>query len=97
MTIEEAVYLVLKSILVGRCGETLILDMGDPIKINDVAKKMIADSGKSIEIKYTGLRPGEKLNEILVGQNEIAYYGENKNIRHTKVEPIKLSKISDEF
>ena len=85
MTIEEAVYLVLKSVLVGKCGETLILDMGDPVKINDVAKKMIADSGKEIEIKYTGLRPGEKLNEILVGQNEIVYYGENENIRHTKV------------
>ena len=85
MTIEEAVYLVLKSVLVGKCGETLILDMGDPVKINDVAKKMIADSGKEIEIKYTGLRPGEKLNEILVGKNEIVYYGENENIRHTKV------------
>ena len=85
MTIEEAVYLVLKSVLVGKCGETLILDMGDPVKINDVAKKMIADSGREIEIKYTGLRPGEKLNEILVGKNEIVYYGDNKNIRHTKV------------
>ena len=85
MTIEEAVYLVLKSILVGKCGETLILDMGEPVKINDVAKKMIADSGKEIEILYTGLRPGEKLNEILIGKNEIAYYGENKHIRHTKV------------
>ena len=85
MTIEEAVYLVLKSVLVGKCGETLILDMGNPVKINDVAKKMIADSGKEIEIKYTGLRPGEKLNEILVGRNEIVYYGENRNIRHTKV------------
>ncbi len=85
MTIEESVYLVLKSVLVGKCGETLILDMGDPVKINDVAKKMIADSGKEIEIKYTGLRPGEKLNEILVGKNEIVYFGDNKNIRHTRV------------
>jgi dTDP-glucose 4,6-dehydratase len=85
MTIEESVYLVLKSVLVGKCGETLILDMGDPVKINDVAKKMIADSGKEIEIKYTGLRPGEKLNEILVGKNEIIYLGENRNIRHTRV------------
>jgi dTDP-glucose 4,6-dehydratase len=85
MTIEESVYLVLKSVLVGKCGETLILDMGDPVKINDVAKKMIADSGKEIEIKHTGLRPGEKLNEILVGKNEIVYFGENRNIRHTRV------------
>ncbi len=85
MTIEEAVYLVLKSVLVGKCGETLILDMGDPVRINDIARKMIADSGKEIEIKYTGLRAGEKLNEILVGENETVYYGENRNIRHTKV------------
>jgi len=97
MTIEEAVYLVLKSILVGKCGETLILDMGEPIKINDVAKKMIADSGKNIKIKYTGLRSGEKLNEILIGQNETSYYGENKNIRHTKVEPVDLGGVFDEI
>jgi FlaA1/EpsC-like NDP-sugar epimerase len=87
MTIEEAVYLVLKSILVGKCGETLILNMGEPIKINEVAKKMIADSGKNIEIKYTGLRPGEKMNEILIGKNETTYHGENMNIFHTKVPP----------
>lgn len=92
MTIEEAVYLVLKSVLVGKCGETLILDMGDPVKINDVAKKMIADSGQEIEIIYTGLRHGEKLNEILVGNNEKVHYGENGNIRHTKV-PAYIEKL----
>jgi dTDP-glucose 4,6-dehydratase len=85
MTIEEAVYLVLKSVLVGKCGETLILDMGEPVKISDVAKVMIADSGKKIEIKYTGIRPGEKLNEVLIGKNETTYFGDNNNILHTKV------------
>ena len=85
MTIEEAVYLVIKSIIVGKCGETLILDMGEPVKINDVAHKMIADSGKDIEIEYTGLRPGEKLNEVLIGQSETTYIGENQHIVHTKV------------
>ena len=89
MTIKEAVYLVLQSVLVGRCGETMILDMGEPVKINDIAEKMIADSGKEISIKYTGLRKGEKLHEILIGQNEIVYYGDHKNIRHTKVAPLK--------
>jgi FlaA1/EpsC-like NDP-sugar epimerase len=88
MTIQEAVYLVLKSILVGKCGETLILDMGDPIKILDVAKKMIADSGKSIQISFTGLRKGEKLCEILMTQSEHCYSGENKYIWHTKVPPL---------
>ena len=88
MTIEEAVYLVLKSVLVGKCGETLILDMGEPVKIVDVAKKMIADSGKSIRISFTGLRTGEKLNEVIIGENEKFYYGDNKYIRHTRVPPI---------
>jgi FlaA1/EpsC-like NDP-sugar epimerase len=87
MTIEEAVYLVLKSILVGKPGETLILDMGEPVKISDVAQKMIVDSGKKIEIKYTGLRPGEKIDEILIGKNENISFGDNKNIYHTRVPP----------
>ena len=85
---KEAVYLVLKSVLVGKCGETLILDMGEPVKIVDVAKKMIADSGKSIRISFTGLRTGEKLNEVIIGENEKFYYGDNKYIRHTRVPPI---------
>jgi dTDP-glucose 4,6-dehydratase len=63
--------------------------MGEPIKINEVAKKMIADSGKEIKIMYTGLRPGEKMNEILIGKKETIYYGENKYICHTKVPPYK--------
>jgi FlaA1/EpsC-like NDP-sugar epimerase len=50
---------------------------------------MIADSGKEIKIMYTGLRPGEKMNEILIGKNETIYYGENKYICHTKVPPYK--------
>jgi dTDP-glucose 4,6-dehydratase len=97
MTIKEAVYLVLQSIIVGKCGETMILDMGEPIKINEVAKKMISDSGKEIEIKYTNLRSGEKLHEVLTGQNEIVYYGTHRNIRHTKVKPINLNEITYEM
>ena len=89
MTIKEAVYLVLQSVLVGKCGETMILDMGEPVKISDVAKKMISDSGKEIVIKYTGLRKGEKLHEILIGQNEIVRYGGHRNIKHTRVVPVK--------
>jgi dTDP-glucose 4,6-dehydratase len=91
MTIEEAVYLVLKSILVGECGETLILDMGDPVKILDVANKMIADSGKDIEIIFTGLRNGERLHEVLIGRKENIYHGENHFIKHTRVPPLNES------
>jgi FlaA1/EpsC-like NDP-sugar epimerase len=89
MTIPEACQLVLEAGAMGNGGEIYIFDMGEPVKINDVAKKMIADSGRAIEIKYTGLRVGEKLNEILIGQNENVYDGGHKNIKHTKVEPLK--------
>ena len=87
MTVSEAVHLVLQSILIGESGETLILDMGNPISIDMVAKNMIEASGKSIKIEYTGLRDGEKLHEQLVGVNEKIYRGKHKDIMHTRVEP----------
>jgi dTDP-glucose 4,6-dehydratase len=88
MSIEEAVYLVLQATLVAKCGETLILDMGEPVSINDVAQKLIADSGIPIEIEYTGLRKGEKLHEKLTSSSEIVYSGGHQNILHTKVPPL---------
>jgi FlaA1/EpsC-like NDP-sugar epimerase len=70
MTIHEAVQLVLRSAILGRSGETLILDMGQPVKILELAKKIIARSGKEIEIEFSGLRQGEKLDEILFSERE---------------------------
>jgi len=70
MTIPEACQLVIQAGGIGRLGEVLILDMGEPVLILDVAKRMIAQSGKDIEIVYTGLRHGEKLHEELVGAGE---------------------------
>lgn len=89
MTIGEAVHLVLQSLIVGECGETLILEMGTPVSINQVATRMIKISGKDIPIKYTGLRSGEKLNEQLVGSTEKVSKGSHKDIMHTRVEPLK--------
>ena len=67
MTIPEACRLVLEAGTMGKGGEIFIFDMGEPVKIADLAKRMIELSGlqvdKDIEIKYTGLRPGEKLYE----------------------------------
>ncbi|MBR3227985.1 MAG: polysaccharide biosynthesis protein [Erysipelotrichaceae bacterium] len=66
MTIPEAVSLVLQSSVYAKGGEIFVLDMGEPVKIVDLAKKMIALAGKTeeeIKIKYIGLRPGEKLYE----------------------------------
>src|SRR5690606_3490002 len=65
MTISEACQLVVQAGGIGRPGEVLILDMGEPVSILDVAKRMIEMSGKQVEIVYTGLRRGEKLHEEL--------------------------------
>ena len=67
MLIPEACELVLQAASIGKGGEIFILDMGEPIKIVDLAKKMIELSGKEdVEIKFCGLRPGEKLYEELL-------------------------------
>jgi FlaA1/EpsC-like NDP-sugar epimerase len=74
MLIQEAVGLILQAGSMGRGGEVFILDMGEPVKIVDLAKNLIRLSGKELgvdaEIVYTGLRPGEKLHEELVIEGE---------------------------
>ncbi|MCS5480808.1 polysaccharide biosynthesis protein [Corynebacterium sp. YIM 101645] len=70
MTIPEACQLVLQAGGIGRAGEVLILDMGEPVSILEIAKRMIAMSGKNSEVVFTGLREGEKLHEELVGAGE---------------------------
>lgn len=70
MTIPEACELVLQAGAIGKPGDVLVLDMGEPVKIVDVAERLIAESGKQIEIHYTGLRPGEKLHEVLFSHGE---------------------------
>jgi FlaA1/EpsC-like NDP-sugar epimerase len=89
MTLSEAVHLVLQSAIIGRNGETLILDMGQPVSIDAIAKHMIEASGRKIELKYTGLREGEKLHETLVSPSERIEIREHPFIMHTRVEPLK--------
>jgi FlaA1/EpsC-like NDP-sugar epimerase len=70
MTIAEAVQLVIQAGAIGRNGEALVLDMGEPVRIDDVARRLIAESDRRVEIVYTGMRPGEKLHEVLLAEGE---------------------------
>ncbi len=97
MTIPEAVSLVLQAGASAKGGEIFVLDMGQPVKIADLAKNLIELSGfevgKDIEIKYTGLRPGEKLYEELLMSEEGLESTENQLIFIGK--PIEVNE--DEF
>ena len=91
MTIPEACRLVLEAGTMGKGGEIFIFDMGEPVKIADLAKRMIELSGlqvdKDIEIKYTGLRPGEKLYEELLSNKE--------NTKETPHEKIRVAAVRE--
>lgn len=70
MSISEASRLVIQALAVGKPGEVLVLDMGEPVRIKDIAERMIEMSGRKISIEYSGLRDGEKVHERLVARNE---------------------------
>ncbi len=70
MTIPEAVQLVIQAAAIGSPGEVLVLDMGEPVRIDDVAHQLMELAGTSAHIVYTGLREGEKLHEELFGDGE---------------------------
>src|SRR5205823_15011859 len=70
MTVEEAVQLVIQAGAIGRDGEVLVLDMGEPVRIANVAHRLAARSERDVKIHYTGLRGGEKLHEVLLGSGE---------------------------
>jgi len=88
MTIPEACQLVIQAGGIGRPAEVLILDMGEPVKILDVAQRMIAMSGRDISIVYTGLRRGEKLHEELIGDNETGERPVHPKISHAAIEAL---------
>jgi FlaA1/EpsC-like NDP-sugar epimerase len=94
MTIPEAVSLILQSATFAKGGEIFILDMGEPVKIIDLAEKMIMLAGQrpyiDIDIKITGLRPGEKLyEELLVDKNVNHIKTENKKIFIENIQTIE--------
>jgi FlaA1/EpsC-like NDP-sugar epimerase len=85
MTIPEAVQLVVHAAAIGRPGEALVLDMGAPVRIADVARQLMEIAGQTAEIVYTGLREGEKLHEELFGDHEVDRRPIHPLISHVEV------------
>jgi FlaA1/EpsC-like NDP-sugar epimerase len=94
MTIPEACQLVIQAGAIGRGGEVLILDMGEPVRILDVAQRMIELSGKDIDIVFTGLRQGEKLHEDLIGDGEDDSRPLHPKISHATIAPLDPADMS---
>jgi len=90
MTIPEAAQLVIEAATIGKGGEILILDMGEPIKIYDLAKNMIKLSGSNVGIDIVGLRPGEKLFEELLYDVNSSEKTSNNKIYITNMENEKV-------
>ncbi len=99
MTIPEACQLVLEASVIGKGGEIFVFDMGAPVKIADLAKKMIQLSGltldRDIKIVYTGLRPGEKLYEELLNDKENTIPTHHNQIMIAKVVEYDFETISE--
>lgn len=93
MTIPEAVQLVIQAGAIGSDGEALVLDMGTPVRIADVAEQLITLEGRPISITYTGLRPGEKLHEDLFGSGERGVRPVHPMISHVPVPPLPLDSL----
>jgi FlaA1/EpsC-like NDP-sugar epimerase len=94
MTVNEAVQLVLQAAVVGGSGEVLVLDMGEPVRIADIARRLAAQSAHPVDIVYTGLRPGEKLTEDLLGADEVDHRPRHPLIRHAQVRPLDPDELS---
>jgi FlaA1/EpsC-like NDP-sugar epimerase len=92
MSVPEACELVLQSAVMGNSGEIFVLEMGEPVKIVDLARDLIRFSGASeddISIVYTGLRPGEKLFEELLTDDETTLPTTHQKVRVAKAAPIE--------
>jgi FlaA1/EpsC-like NDP-sugar epimerase len=101
MTIPEACQLVLEAGIMGNGGEVYVFDMGSPVKIVDLAKRMIELSGKKvgedIEIQFTGLREGEKLYEELLNDHERVQITHHPKILIAQVNPNSYHKVRNQI
>ncbi len=96
MLVEEAALLVVQAGAIGRDGEVLVLDMGEPVKIADVARRFADQHQPPLEIVFTGLRPGEKLHEDLVAENETGDRPFHPMITHVRAVPIGLAQLGED-
>ena len=87
MSIPEACNLVLQAAAQGKIGELMVLDMGNPVNISEIAERMIELSGIPTGVVFTGLRPGEKLHEDLLSENEELLVSSHPRIMRVKVSP----------
>ncbi|MEU5944857.1 polysaccharide biosynthesis protein [Micromonospora sp. NPDC047465] len=94
MTVQEAVHLVLQAAEIGRDGEALVLDMGEPVRIADLARQMAEQAESSVPIVYTGLRPGEKLHEDLFGTGEVDTRPLHPLVSHVAVPALDPMEVS---
>jgi FlaA1/EpsC-like NDP-sugar epimerase len=93
MTVQEAVQLVIQAAALGRGGEALVLEMGRPVRIAQVAKQMADQANSPVEIVYTGLRAGEKLHEELFGAGEKDVRPLHPLISHVSVPPLSPDRV----
>jgi FlaA1/EpsC-like NDP-sugar epimerase len=93
MTVQEAVQLVIQAAAIGRDGEALVLEMGSPVRISEVARQMAEQAPRPVDIVYTGLRPGEKLHEELFGVGERGVRPMHPLISHVAVPPLSPAKV----
>ncbi len=96
MTIEEAVQLVIQAGAIGGDGHAMVLDMGEPVRIYDVARQLAASRHPEVPIEFTGLRPGEKLHEDLFCSEESPALSAHELIRYVQVpglEPDRVRKL----
>ena len=94
MTIPEAVQLVIQAAAVGGPGEALVLDMGEPVRIADVARQLMEIAGQGAEVVYTGLREGEKLHEELFGDGEVDARPRHPAISHVAVPALPIHLVN---
>ncbi|HEV8064932.1 MAG TPA: polysaccharide biosynthesis protein, partial [Acidimicrobiales bacterium] len=94
MTVEEAVQLVIQAGAIGGDGEVLVLDMGNPVRIAEVARRLIDSAEQSVEVVFTGLRPGEKLHEELLGTGEVDHRPRHHLISHVPVPAASIQDVS---